>query len=528
MYNDSKTDPSIMARQAVLKLPPGRMGCSLVTSAVLKPLTQQKLLTSSFSGHLHLFLTSPGASLSLNENADPTVQSDMDNAMKHLVPSSLAKSAPSVAATQALLFGCTLILPVEGGRLNLGTWQGIYLCQWTSGKDSGDHTVLATLLPASSPKSFRVATFPLDYRGCHPIASSIGPAGPAAETSAKSSGPAESLLQQLPEAKTCQQGLAHLLIKHTSASAMVGSKRLTEKISGSTGKRRQWDKSRQEMRGETIFNTLVPNQWNREFFEHTYEGDDDMPGHVKSSLVGVCVTFPMHSGRPLLGSGQSVILNEHRDCGGWGGGHSRQLAMNVASVPAACQATMTLPKASEGERVLVVSPKAIVEALPAIAQAKSELSAVLVVPRTLLSTPGLVVQMLEAVWQTARDRQIGPERKQEKEKEEEEEEDDEEMCLRNLALQVMSAGPSLTLGVGNGKVFLGEEQAICVLLPATRQSSSSSSGSSRVHGFSGKKQKTQETAQAQPATDSQQGSSQGQPDSTADTAVRLMVTLQTC
>jgi hypothetical protein len=96
---------------------------------------------------------------------------------------------------------------------------------------------------------------------------------------------------------------------------------------------------------------VVPNKWNREFFTHTYEGDDDMPvcghwagrtaglaaislgqcgarvmlqGHVKSSLVGPGVVMPVSGGQAAL-PGNEVYVCEHRDVGGFGGGHNRQV-----------------------------------------------------------------------------------------------------------------------------------------------------------------------------------------------------------
>ena len=77
--------------------------------------------------------------------------------------------------------------------------------------------------------------------------------------------------------------------------------------------------------------TVVPNRWNREFFTHTYEGDDDMPGHVKSSLVGAGVCVPLGAGGVELGSEVDVYLCEHRDVGGWGGGHNRRVCRDVTS-----------------------------------------------------------------------------------------------------------------------------------------------------------------------------------------------------
>ena len=58
-------------------------------------------------------------------------------------------------------------------------------------------------------------------------------------------------------------------------------------------------------------------------------GDDDMPGHVKSSLMGVSLNIPITNGRLALGTWQGVYLNEHRDKGGWGGGHARNILITL-------------------------------------------------------------------------------------------------------------------------------------------------------------------------------------------------------
>lgn len=62
-------------------------------------------------------------------------------------------------------------------------------------------------------------------------------------------------------------------------------------------------------------------------FRHTMEGDDDMPGHVKSSMMGVSLNIPIRNGRLALGTWQGVYLNEHRDAGGWG--RSKQIGLLV-------------------------------------------------------------------------------------------------------------------------------------------------------------------------------------------------------
>ena len=76
--------------------------------------------------------------------------------------------------------------------------------------------------------------------------------------------------------------------------------------------------------------TTVPATWNRDgTFKHTLEGDDDMPGHVKSSIMGVSLNVPIQNGRLALGTWQGIYLNEHRDQGGWGGGHTRRILITL-------------------------------------------------------------------------------------------------------------------------------------------------------------------------------------------------------
>merc|ERR550537_559274 len=74
---------------------------------------------------------------------------------------------------------------------------------------------------------------------------------------------------------------------------------------------------------------VVPTAWHYEFFQHTMEGPDDMTGHLKCSMLGCAATIPVQDGKPLV----PVVLTEHRDAGGWGGGHSRSLQVDF--LPAA-------------------------------------------------------------------------------------------------------------------------------------------------------------------------------------------------
>jgi secondary thiamine-phosphate synthase enzyme len=109
-------------------------------------------------------------------------------------------------------------------------------------------------------------------------------------------------------------GMCNVFVQHTSASLTIN------------------ENADPDVRGdmETALNKIVPAQWNRDgTFKHTLEGDDDMPGHVKSSLMGASLNIPVKSGRLALGTWQGIYLNEHRDQGGWGGGHQRSVIITV-------------------------------------------------------------------------------------------------------------------------------------------------------------------------------------------------------
>jgi secondary thiamine-phosphate synthase enzyme len=65
---------------------------------------------------------------------------------------------------------------------------------------------------------------------------------------------------------------------------------------------------------ESYFNKIIPD--NSPYFEHTYEGADDMPAHIKSSILGPSLTIPITNGILNLGTWQGIYLNEHRNYGG--------------------------------------------------------------------------------------------------------------------------------------------------------------------------------------------------------------------
>jgi secondary thiamine-phosphate synthase enzyme len=119
-------------RQTSFRLPAFRRGFHLVTSEVL---SQMPEISEFKSGLLFLFIRHTSASLTLNENADPDVRSDLETAMNHIVPENLPYihtcEGPDdmPAHVKSSMMGSSLCIPIADGRLALGTWQGIYLCE---------------------------------------------------------------------------------------------------------------------------------------------------------------------------------------------------------------------------------------------------------------------------------------------------------------------------------------------------------------------------------------------------------------
>ena len=107
-------------------------GFHLVTSEVLRHLDDLPE-----TGLLHLFIKHTSAALSLNENADPSVRYDFEQIMNHIVPEdepyythTLEGSDDMPAHVKSSLIGPSITIPIKNHRLNLGTWQGIYLCEF--------------------------------------------------------------------------------------------------------------------------------------------------------------------------------------------------------------------------------------------------------------------------------------------------------------------------------------------------------------------------------------------------------------
>ena len=135
-----------MIQQIEFTLSAKRRGCHLVTREILdklpKPLPK--------AGLLNLFVQHTSCALSINENADPDVRSDMEKILNHLVPENqsyydhtLEGSDDMPAHAKCSMFGVSITIPITNGRLNLGTWQGIYLCEFRD--YGGSRSIVATI-----------------------------------------------------------------------------------------------------------------------------------------------------------------------------------------------------------------------------------------------------------------------------------------------------------------------------------------------------------------------------------------------
>ena len=105
------------------------------------------------------------------------------------------------------------------------------------------------------------------------------------------------VLENIPELKDLKTGILQLFIKHTSAS-------LTINENADPTVRTDF---------ESHFNMLAPE--NQSYYQHTFEGSDDMPAHLKASLLGSSVSIPITDGKLNLGTWQGIYLCEHRNLG---------------------------------------------------------------------------------------------------------------------------------------------------------------------------------------------------------------------
>ncbi|MCO7253584.1 secondary thiamine-phosphate synthase enzyme YjbQ [Dickeya oryzae] len=136
-----------MWKQYDIRLKPRSRGFHLITDEVLGQVTDLRQVKV---GLLHVFICHTSASLTINENADPTVRQDFENFFNQLVPEdepyyrhTYEGSDDMPAHLKSSLLGSSLMLPVRNGRLHVGTWQGIYLCEHRN--HGGSRSLVVTL-----------------------------------------------------------------------------------------------------------------------------------------------------------------------------------------------------------------------------------------------------------------------------------------------------------------------------------------------------------------------------------------------
>ena len=134
-----------MVTQKSITLSPMPRGYHLITGKILDAVDHLP-----DAGLMHVLIQHTSAGLTLNENADPSVRHDFESFINHLIPenhplySHIYEGADDMPAhLKASIIGNSVTIPITGGRLNLGTWQGIYLCEFR--KHGGSRRLVITI-----------------------------------------------------------------------------------------------------------------------------------------------------------------------------------------------------------------------------------------------------------------------------------------------------------------------------------------------------------------------------------------------
>ncbi|CAD7970473.1 unnamed protein product [Amoebophrya sp. A120] len=257
-------------------------------------------------------------SLSMNENCDSTVRKDMLEALRRIANGSGTakenKNNQNTFATNATVFDLlttrSLAIPVSNGQLMLGTWQGVYLFYdnyFCSAEQNGPPKVFWALIEGAEYER-------TEYSANHAGSFSLG-------TYLK-----ETTLSNEEESDSQFHCLTHLHTHHTSASLCLRDKEQQAfKEKGNSPEKHDPKKPKQARRiaalakqgqksnsvdlEREVMNEVVLDRWNDEFFEHTYEGRDDMTGHLKCTLLGCSTILDLNS----QGRSKNAVLNEHRE-----------------------------------------------------------------------------------------------------------------------------------------------------------------------------------------------------------------------
>lgn len=138
-----------MIFQVHIKLAEHKRGYHLITGIIEKKLSEISGLPES--GLLNLFIQHTSAALTINENADPSVRADFETILNRIAPENLREYTHTLegsddmpAHIKSSLLGQSLTIPIRGGRMALGTWQGIYLCEFRN--YGGSRNIVLTVL----------------------------------------------------------------------------------------------------------------------------------------------------------------------------------------------------------------------------------------------------------------------------------------------------------------------------------------------------------------------------------------------
>jgi secondary thiamine-phosphate synthase enzyme len=119
--------------QKEIRLAAYKRGFHLITDTVVREFTELRQIQA---GILHVFIKHTSAGLTINEDADPTVRADFESHFNQMVPENAPYYRHNTegpddmpAHIKASLLGSSVSIPITGGKLNMGTWQGIYLCE---------------------------------------------------------------------------------------------------------------------------------------------------------------------------------------------------------------------------------------------------------------------------------------------------------------------------------------------------------------------------------------------------------------
>ena len=136
-----------MWAQKEFKLSAKSRGFHLINDEIVRAIPELRLVDC---GLLHLFIKHTSASLTINENADPTVRQDLESHFNKFVPEKALYYRHDYegdddmpAHIKSCLLGCSVSMPVTDGVLNLGIWQGIYLCEHRN--QGGHRSIVATI-----------------------------------------------------------------------------------------------------------------------------------------------------------------------------------------------------------------------------------------------------------------------------------------------------------------------------------------------------------------------------------------------